>query len=282
MSKQLSLGLEADPTLSNWLTPAPSQLRSGSRWREVVHQGMHIGFTLTRSRRRTIGFMVGEDGLRIAAPSWVTLGQIDSAVIEKMPWIIDKLQAMQQRRDRLALAEQAWRSGGTIPYLAQPIKLACASREDPIARAGVTFEGDPLDPQAGQTLWLPIPAHSDSTRIREVAQSWLQQQAKTWFGMRLDYFQARTGLKITSWRLSSAAGRWGSCNNVGVIALNWRLIHFSTRAIDYVIAHEMAHLKELNHSQDFWNEVKAIYPDYMQAKESLRHFSPGDLPYPLD
>lgn len=282
MSGQLSLGLEVSTETSNTLTQAPAELPAGSRWREVIHEGIRIGFLLSRSRRRSIGFMVGEEGLRIAAPSWVTLGQIDAAIIEKMPWVLDKLQAMQHRRTRLALAEKSWQPGGVIPYLAKRIHLQCGVGTNPTTRGKVSFDGDALAPQSGQTLWLPIPASSDHSRIREVAQSWLQQQAKLLFGLRLAHFQRQTGLTVKSWRLSNALGRWGSCTSTGVIALNWRLIHFAPSEIDYVIAHEMAHLRELNHSQDFWAEVQAIYPDYAQAKQTLKHFSPGDLPEPHD
>ena len=279
---QLSLELDVSTEDTPSLSPSPAQIATGSRWREINHQGIKIGFVLTRSRRRSIGFMVGEEGLRIAAPSWVTLTQIDAAVLEKMTWVLDKLQAMQERRTRLALATKSWQHGGAIPYLAKRIMLQCGSGTHPNSRGKVSFEGDVLQPEAGQTLWLPIPANSDSSRIREVAQSWLQQQAKHWFGLRITHFQQQTGLTLKSWRLSNALGRWGSCTSDRVIALNWRLIHFSPSAIDYVIAHEMAHLRELNHSQDFWAEVQAIYPDYLQARQSLKKFSPGDLPDTAD
>lgn len=279
---QLSLALDVNTEGSTSLTPLPNQIATGSTWREIKHQGVQIGFVLTRSRRRSIGFIVGEEGLRIAAPNWVTLTQIDAAVVEKMPWVLDKLQAMQERRTRLALATKSWQPGGTIPYLAKRITLQCGAGANPSSRGTVSFEGDVLQPETGQTLWLPIPAESDSSRIREVAQSWLQQQAKHWFGLRIAHFQEQTGLSIKSWRLSNALGRWGSCTSDRVIALNWRLIHFSPSAIDYVIAHEMAHLRELNHSQDFWAEVQAIYPDYLQARQALKKFSPGDLPDTID
>jgi len=279
---QLSLAFDVNTEAPPSLTPAPTQIATGSRWREINHQGIQIGFVLIRSRRRSIGFMVGEEGLRIAAPSWVTLAQIDEAVVEKMPWVLDKLKAMQERRMRLALAAKSWHPGGAIPYLATRITLQCGPGTNPSARGKVSFDGDVLRPESGQTLWLPIPADSDSSRIREVAQSWLQQQAKHWFGLRITHFQQQTGLNIKSWRLSNALGRWGSCTSDRVIALNWRLIHFSPSAIDYVIAHEMAHLRELNHSQDFWTEVQAIYPDYLQARHALKKFSPGDLPDTTD
>jgi predicted metal-dependent hydrolase len=111
-----------------------------------------------------------------------------------------------------------------------------------------------------------------------MAQAWLQGRARNWFQDRLNHFLRKTGLSITKWRLSSAGTRWGSCSSDGNIMLNWRLIHFSPMVIDYVIAHELAHLREMNHSRDFWNEVEQLYPDYLSAKQILKQFSPDGVP----
>ncbi|MEG1054671.1 MAG: M48 family metallopeptidase, partial [Janthinobacterium sp.] len=70
--------------------------------------------------------------------------------------------------------------------------------------------------------------------------------------------------------LSSAGTRWGSCTIERKIRLNWRLIHFSLPLIDYVVAHELSHLLEMNHSPRFWATVESIYPDYDGAKQALR------------
>ncbi|MFU2035641.1 M48 family metallopeptidase, partial [Bordetella avium] len=114
--------------------------------------------------------------------------------------------------------------------------------------------------------------------IRDAAQAWLQQRAGVLFGERLAHFLTLTGLKIRRWRLSSAATRWGSCTSDGCIMLNWRLIHFSQDIIDYVIAHELAHLREMNHSQDFWTEVGQILPGFEAAKKVLKQHDPAMLP----
>ncbi|NCV71165.1 MAG: M48 family peptidase, partial [Betaproteobacteria bacterium] len=73
------------------------------------------------------------------------------------------------------------------------------------------------------------------------------------------------------WQLSSARTRWGSCNAKSVIRLNWRLIHKDPMLIDYVVVHELAHLKELNHSPRFWAIVESVLPDYRERKRLLRH-----------
>jgi predicted metal-dependent hydrolase len=78
--------------------------------------------------------------------------------------------------------------------------------------------------------------------------------------------------------LSSAATRWGSCTADGKIRLNWRLVHFPMSLIDYVVAHELAHLKEMNHSPRFWDTVESIFPEFREAREQLRSHPPELLP----
>ena len=254
-------------------TPPPTPLPPGTRWREVATTQQIVGFVLKRSRRRTIGFTIGDDGLRVTAPTWATLTQIDGAVREKSPWILAKLREWHRRREQMALARSNWCDGGAIPYLGQRIKL----KLDAECRRPV-FSGDINAPLTDDTLSLPLPVDAESGRIRDTAQAWLQQRAKAWFGVRLEHFLVRTGLTVRHWRLSSAATRWGSCSSDGSIRLNWRLIHFAPDIIDYVIAHELAHLREMNHSQDFWDEVAQILPNFENARQALRQHAPADMP----
>lgn len=268
-------------------TPRPPSLPDGARWRETDTEQQSIGYVLLRSRRRSIGFVIGDDGLRVTAPNWVTLTQVDEAVREKSRWILSKLRDWHTRQERLALAHTRWQAGGELPYLGRRITLQLGT--PPAVEAGTPrpatpramqaiYTGDPELPQDGDTLWLPLPPDADHARIRDSAQAWLQRRASQWFDVRLQVFLARSGLRINRWRLSSASTRWGSCTSDGNISLNWRLIHFAPDIIDYVIAHELAHLREMNHSHDFWAEVGQILPDYEAARDVLRKHAPGDLP----
>lgn len=272
MSQQLSFDLDR--------TPAPKQRAPeiGSHDRSVAHQGVTITYRLQRSRRRSIGLTVTDDGLRVNAPAWVGLRQIDQAVVEKFDWVQRKLQALQVRQQNLAIAATNWRSGGTLPYLGCRITLRCGTAPTDTNASPVWFEGDPNQPETDQTLWLDLPEDVDCARVRDLAQTWLQKRAKSWFGTRLSHFETNTGLAPSGWKLSSANTRWGACNSDKRIMLNWRLIHFKPSVIDYVIAHELAHLKEMNHSQAFWNTLQHIYPDYLEGHKALRGVSPGDMP----
>lgn len=275
---QLELRLsDSESSSRGWTTP-PAELPPGARWRVVRHAGIEVGFTLMQSRRRTIGFVVGDDGLRVTAPGWVSMRQVDDAVVEKLPWIVTKLKEFEARRARLALSHTRWQPGGEVPYLGCRIVLRSGVPGPHIPHGSPYFEGDAAAPENGQALWLPLPHDADAARMRDITQAWLQTQARTWFGTRLAHYVTQTGLPVRRWRLSSAATRWGSCNSDGTIMLNWRLIHFSPMVIDYVIAHELAHLREMNHSSDFWAEVRQLFPDYKEAIKLLRKHTPDAIP----
>jgi len=249
------------------------QLPPGARWHEVVAEGQRIRFVLQRSRRRTIGFLIGDDGLRVTAPRWVGLAEIDGAVREKARWILSKLHEWQLRRERLALNQPRWEDGGDLPYLGRRIVMRLdAQRDTALATADLDAPAD------GDVLWLGLPSDATAARIRDTVQAWLQGRARVLFDVRLLDFLARTGLTINRWRLSSAATRWGSCTSEGNILLNWRLIHFPVGIIDYVIAHELAPLREMNHGPGFWAEVGQLMPGFEDARDTLRRHDPGSLP----
>ena len=254
-------------------TVRPQSLASGTRWREVRASTQSIGFVLKRSRRKSIGLTINDDGLLVTAPNWVTLAQIDEVVIEKSNWILDKLSAWYDRRAQLAMADTRWQDGGAVPYMGRRVVLRLGDTLGRTRLLGTEFE-----PRDGDVLSLALPRDADHARIRDAAHAWLQQQARTWFEQRLLHFLSAQGLQLRRWRLSSAATRWGSCNSDGNIMLNWRLIHFERDIIDYVVAHEIAHLREMNHSKDFWREVGRILPGFERARDALRQHDPATLP----
>jgi predicted metal-dependent hydrolase len=254
-------------------TIRPPSLPQNARWREVQAPQQTIGYILQRSRRKSIGLTINDDGLQVTAPNWVTLGQIDAAVLDKAPWILAKLKTRQARQQHLATVDTQWREGGRIPYLGTYVVLALDGTQTLPA-----FSGMPLAPQEGDILRLALPVDAERSRVRDSVHAWLQQQASLLFAQRLQHFLDANGLKVRRWRLSSAATRWGSCSSDGNIMLNWRLIHFSHDIIDYVIAHEVAHLREMNHGREFWREVGRILPGFEKPRNALRQYDPGSLP----
>jgi predicted metal-dependent hydrolase len=120
------------------------------------------------------------------------------------------------------------------------------------------------------TLHVALPHTAKADQIRDAVQAWLMRQAKRIFTERLDHFAPRLGVRWAKLSLSSAGTRWGSASSSGSIRLNWRLIHFSLPVIDYVVAHELSHLRVMDHSPRFWETVAMLIPDYAERRERLK------------
>jgi predicted metal-dependent hydrolase len=235
--------------------------------REIALGSHRVAYELRRSRRSSIGFVVGAEGLRVSAPNWVRVGDIENALREKSTWILRKLQQQRERGQRLAAARVDWRDGTAIPFLGENVFLQLDGRTTGavLHTAEASLPGMPR-----LTLHLGLPPSATPEQIRDAVQSWLQRQARRIFEERCALYTARLGVRLKRLSLSSAATRWGSASADGSVRLNWRLVHFGLPVIDYVVAHELAHLREMNHSPAFWDVVRQVLPEYESARGALR------------
>lgn len=248
--------------------PAPSPRFHHPRAQRHIQLGEHrVGYEFRRARRRSIGFVVGSEGLSVAAPRWVGVGEVEQALQAKAGWILRKLHEQHERAQRLAATRQEWRDGATLPFLGETVILVLDPR---VSGAQLHTAEHVLPGVARQTLHLGLPQSAGSEQIRELVQSWLQRQARRVFEERCAQFAPRLGVRIKRLSLSSASTRWGSASADGSVRLNWRLIHFALPVIDYVVAHELAHLREMNHSPAFWDVVRSVLPDFEQHRGALR------------
>ncbi len=224
--------------------------------------GQHyVDYALRRSSRRSIGFMIDDDGLRVTAPRRVTQDDIENALRAKSRWIITKLLERGERRElRQQRAPVVWVDGALLPFMGGEITL----RLEPATRSHCRFD------EATRELAIGVVPGLAEWQLKERVKLWFQAEAKRVFIERLDHYAPRLNVRYTSCTLSSAGSRWGSCTVGGSIRLNWRLIHYPLALIDYVVAHELAHLREMNHSPAFWATVAEVYPDYDGARLALR------------
>jgi hypothetical protein len=253
--------------------PVVPALPVSPRARHELQLGEHrVAYELKRARRRSIGFMVGPEGLAVSAPRWVGLAEVESVLRGKTAWILRKLHEQQERARRQLAARMEWRDGSVIPFLGESVILVL----DPRCTGAVLHTADDTLPGVPHlTLHLGLPEHAGADQVRDVVQSWLQRQARRVFEERCAVFAQRLGVRVQRLSLSSAATRWGSASANGSIRLNWRLVHFGLPVIDYVVAHELAHLREMNHSAAFWDVVRSVVPGYEQARAVLKE---GVLP----
>ncbi len=249
---------------------APASFRHPRANREVLLDGAVVAYALQRARRRSIGFTVGADGLSVRAPAWATLTAVDAALRGKSGWILRKLGEARERQQRLEHARIVWRDGALLPYLGAPLRIVLDPAQSAAGQLREAGEG------GARQLHIGLPASAQPEQIRDAVQAWLMRSARRHFTARLEHFAPLLGVRWTRLRLSSAQTRWGSARADGSINLNWRLLHYPGTVIDYVVAHELAHLRVMDHSPRFWDTVRTVVPDYAALRRHL-HDEPAPL-----
>ena len=237
--------------------------------RRIALATCDVAYAFRRAKRRTIGMVIGPDGLEVSAPRWVTVGEIESTLHEKADWIVRKLVEMQEHQRRLGEARIQWCDGVVLRYLGASLKVVLDSSAA-LKKNSAQLETLGSESPASFVLRIGLPITASPEQIRDATQAWLMRRAKELFAERLDYYAPRLGVAWKRLSLSSASTRWGTASADGAIRLNWRLIHHKLDVIDYVVAHELSHLKVMDHSPQFWDTVKSVMPDYPERRRVLR------------
>lgn len=227
--------------------------------RRFVHGGTSFHYELLRASRRSVGIRIDDSGVRVSAPRWVSIGQVEQVLADKADWVLQQLRAREQRLAEQHRTRIDWCEGGRLPYLGGSLTLRLEQ-----AVHAPTLSGD-----AGELL-LPLAADSAVQLLRDQTEAWMREQARDLFQQRARVFAERLDVRVQAVGLSSARTRWGSASADGRIRLHWRLLHFAPSIIDYVIAHEVAHLREMNHSARFWSAVGEAFPGWREARGALR------------
>lgn len=225
----------------------------------LPHSSGPIPYRLkTSTRRRTVGMRVDKNGLTVNAPSRIGKKVLENMLLERADWIITKLGEWQVRQ----VPEMTWQDGERLLFLGNQIRLC------------LTPDSRNRKPQleAGRLL-ISLPEPGNQAVVSRKVLQWYRRESLADFTRRVDLLAHRLGVASPPIALSSARTRWGSCNSRGEIRLNWRLIQAPPHIIHYVAAHELAHLKEMNHSPKFWAIVEKLCPDYLAARHELKLLS---------
>lgn len=225
----------------------------------TLPSGDQLHYQLERRQRRTVGLKITATGLVIHAPKRISQVQLESLITQKADWIRKKLTAMTAKQ----IPALEWEDGAQLLLLGNALTLAI---EQDIRSRAVSHEPG--------ILQLAMPNHLDQVAVARKVVQWYGKQALADFARRLALFSTRLGVPTPVLFLSNARTRWGSCNSRQEIRLSWRLLQAPPHIINYVICHELAHLKEMNHSARFWAVVASIYPDYKAAEKDLKVWSP--------
>jgi predicted metal-dependent hydrolase len=179
------------------------------------------------------------------------------------------------RRDlieRMKTARPGIFLGVDAPDFNLGVEAALRSKSDWILRKLQDWHTRPIPGALEPTSDAPADAQTASNALSPLQIRALNRQARALFVQRLAQFEQQHACVPVRWSLTSARTRWGSCSPGGHVRLNWRLIHLPLPIVDYVIAHELAHLEELNHGPRFWLRVEALYPEWRRERKALRAY----------
>lgn len=263
--------IDAPPAVPFDQAMAAAAFRHPQASREALLGQTLVAYAFKRARRRNIGFTIGAEGLTVTAPKWVPLYEIDAAVKSKSTWILRKLADADERRQRLESARIEWKDGASFPFLGESVIVVLDPRHA-FDEVGAVLNTDTcaLPGVPGMALHVGLPHTASADQIRDAVQAWLMRQARRLLEERLNHYAPQLGVRWTKLALSSAGTRWGTAHSDGTIRLNWRLIHFRLPVIDYVVAHELSHLRVMDHSPRFWDTVRTVVPDYAQLRGQLK------------
>jgi predicted metal-dependent hydrolase len=215
-----------------------------------------------RCRRKTIGMKINSEGLTVRIPPREPLCWVESVLQKRADWIVKKLDEWKNKKS----SKPEWAEGAIFPLLGEPWQVVITTNGTvqmvpAMVNAGVEEENQ---------LKLPLPSMLTAHQIEKAVMEWYRHHAMTCFSERIVLYAHKLGVALPQLRLSRARTLWGSCNSRGIVHLNWRLIQKPLDLVDYVVAHELSHLIEMNHSKAFWQTVGSVYPGYAAARKKLR------------
>ena len=221
-----------------------------ARPHHVIIGGRLIAYRLHRNRRR-LSLRIDDRGLHAGAPRGLSLAEIEVFIHQHGEWVVRKLDELATHHTARHLSIH---EGARIPLLGGEARIRLT-------------QGGNRGLWQGDELWLAARPQADLALLARRA---LQRRALEHFRPRVAETARRIDRPAPALSLSAARTRWGSCSASGGIRLNWRLIHLATELGDYVVAHEVAHLLEMNHGPRFWAIVAELFPDWQAARAALR------------
>jgi predicted metal-dependent hydrolase len=207
---------------------------------------------LVRAKRRTIALIIERDGsLTVRAPKRALLGDIEQFIHEKSGWI---LRTQEKLKSIVQTSKRGYFEGEQFLYLGHPYELRLVPPQRPALKFDNEFKLGKTAQQRGEAVFT----------------KWYKQQALLVISEHVSQYAKQYGFTPKRIKISSAKTRWGSCSPDGTLNFTWRLIMAPLPVVDYVVVHELVHLRIKNHSHKFWKAVEAIMPEYKIHRKWLR------------
>jgi hypothetical protein len=214
-----------------------------------------------RARRLRFEVRPG-NGLEVTTPPGVSVARIEAVMREKTDWITKML--VRYAQPPLSVVETPLQSGALLPFAGGQLRLELEIGHPGRRKTAVMEEG---------TLRLILNSLSPDV-VRAAIEGWYRRQARHVFAERAAHWNTQFGYNYGRIAIRDQKSRWGSCSRQGNLNFNWRLLLAPLVVLDYIVIHELAHLKEGNHSPRFWALVAEQCPDYRDQRAWLRQHGP--------
>lgn len=227
-----------------------------------VSESLELGglsFAVRRSaRRRTLGLTVGRAGeLVMHAPMYTSREDLAAWAGPRLLWVHRKLAVKEQAASGITAPEYI--AGETFAYLGKRYPLALVEKQP----EALWFDGT--------RFLLRRDARPADAQFRQ----WYIAAGKAWLPPRIDLLRRRTGPAPSRVMVRDLGFRWGSCGRDGALYLNWRVLQYPVRLVDYVLVHELCHLSELSHNAAFRAALERAMPDWEERKDEMQRATAG-------
>jgi len=219
---------------------------------------MKLDYLLVRSKKRkkTISLQVKADGTTVVyAPYRTPLGEIDNFFNKKKRWL--RLKIEEREKILKEIKPKEYLNGEIFLYLGIPYQLKIEDKSD--GCNSLTFSSSQF-----------VLARDRMHQGRQLFIEWYKKRSREYIEEMVNHYSQTLGLNPSGIRISNALCRWGSCSSDNHLSFSWLLIMAPCSVIDYVVVHELAHMKEKNHSKRFWSLVAKTIPDYKKQRLWLK------------
>ncbi|WP_299775433.1 SprT family zinc-dependent metalloprotease [uncultured Pseudoteredinibacter sp.] len=210
------------------------------------------GIQLIRSKRKSLAITIEAGRVIVRAPLRLPKSEIQAFILKKQAWI---LRTVKSQSEQLAeVPQRQYIDGEYLPWRGRSLCLRLKPRKR-------------ITERIGDELYTSI---AEKSQIEERVQAWYRKESKLVLTQKVERLTAAHGLKFAEVKVRKNKRRWGHCTSKGVLQFNWLIMLAPESVIDYLVAHEVAHLRHFNHGPEFWRLVACFEPDYQQAQAWLK------------
>lgn len=233
---------------------------------KIILNGQPITYSVRKSKRaRTVRLRIdAKNGLQLVVPHTARGLNVEAILTDSADWILKHTAKIEQVKS----TERKYVTGETLPYLGREWPLEVIEK-----RAGKLVTVTHTDSSIRVSVPAEIPASDRPAAVRTALELWYRRQAKEYLGPRVAHLARRYGFEYQRISIKGQSTRWGSCSTNRNLNFNYRLMMTPPAVVDYVIIHELCHLREMNHSPRFWALVAKYCPDYQQGLKYLKTHS---------